>query len=267
MDKLNSVEPDIEDDDSSSKNGKKRTSYVSRDHKSMVEFAGLIYRSLGPDYHHGTAIAALHKLSPVSIKQQITSCQQYRLLEIKHGVGYKITDLFKRIYLPVNDSEKIAAVVDSLKSPETYQQLFKEYEYHIVPPVTGIKNHFVRNFQFKDDIAEKAAEVFIQNLKDYSLLDSRGVLISGIAAKTISNKPEQPEKSTEQQAERPKQEQPVTQAPPKTDDSLFELPIPLPNRRKAFLRYPLDNLTKRDIRVITKALEFIASSLDDEEGG
>lgn len=266
MEKNNSIENENEIDDNSSKGDKKRTSYVSRSHKSMVEFVATIYKSLGrTEYHSNKAIAAIHQLSPASIKQQLTSCQQYRLLEIKFGTGYKVTELFNRIYLPVNDAEKRAAVVESLKSPDTYQQLFKEYEYHIVPPVSGIKNHFVRNFQYKDDIAEMAAETFIENLKDYSLLDNRGVLISAISIKGSShasgNENEIKAENNLQEEPTPKNNVPELQKP---DDGLFELPIPLPNRRKAYLRYPLENLTKKDIKVITKALEFIASSLDDE---
>lgn len=168
------------------RDAKKRTSYVARDHKSMVEFVAEVYKNLGhTEYHSNKAIATVHQLSPDSIKQHLTSSQQYKLLEIKYGVGYKVTELFKRIYLPINDAEKRSAVIESLKFPDTYQQLFKEYEFNIVPPVNGIKNHFVRNFQYKDDIAERAAQVFIENLKEYELLDSRGVLTSGMPLKPV----------------------------------------------------------------------------------
>jgi hypothetical protein len=269
MSKINSTETDVElEDESSTKDGKRRTSYVSRDHKSMVEFVAEIYKNLGhSDHHNNKAIATVHRLSPASIKQQLTSCQQYRLLEIKFGTGYKITDLFTRIFLPVNDSEKRAAVIESLKSPDTYQHLFKEYEYHVVPPVNGIKNHFVRNFQMKDDIAEKAAEVFIENLKDYDLLDSRGVLTSAMPVKPSGgiNTERQPDGRG---GEIPKNDPPPPPPPPPSprhDEGLFELPIPLPNKRRAYLRYPLDLLTKRDIKVIRKALDFIASSIDGAE--
>lgn len=268
MDNLNSVEEIVnnEEEVNNHKDSKKRTSYVSRDHVSMVEFISEVYKNLGhTDYHSNKAIATVHQLSPDSIKQQLTSAQQYKLLELKHGVGYKITDLFKRIFLPVDDSEKRLAVIESLKSPETYQQLFKEYEYHIVPPLNGIKNHFVRNFHLKEDIAEKAAQIFINNLKDYNLLDNRGVLVSGMPVKP---KQQQPENEIPANSQNGVPEKIIVQShsdiPLKVDDDLFELPIPLPNKRKAYLRYPVDSLTRKDINVINKALEFIASSLEDE---
>jgi len=265
MDNLISNDATINNDDINAvKEAKKRTSYVSKDHQSMVEFVAGVYKNLGySEYHSNKAIAAVHLLSPDSIKQHLTSAQQYRLLEIKFGVGYKVTDLFKRIFLPVNDVERRAAIIESLKSPDTYQQLFKEYEFHVVPPVNGIKNHFVRNFHFKEDVAEKSAFIFIENLKEYGLLDARGVLISGMVAKPV-----EVERNTEPITEvLVKQDAPpITYTSPSraAEDDLFELPIPLPNKRRAYLRYPVDNLTRKDINVITKALEFIASSLEDE---
>lgn len=186
MDNLNSTEITQAEDPSFPKEPKKRNTYVSRDHKSMVEFVSGIYKSLGhSDYHTNKEIATIHGLSADSIKQQLSSCQQYKLLEIKFGTGYKITDLFKRIFLPLNENEKRIAIIESLKSPETYYQLFKDYEFHILPPLNGIKNHFVRNHHLKEDIAEKTAQIFIENLEDNNLLDSRGVLISGM--KNIGN--------------------------------------------------------------------------------
>jgi hypothetical protein len=270
MDNLNSQENDIDIEDiGNQKDSKKRVSYVSRDHSSMVEFVSVVYKNLGhAEYHSNKAIATVHGLSPDSIKQHLTSAQQYKLIEIKHGVGYKISPLFNSIYLPKTDAEKRSAVIESLKSPETYQQLFKEYEYHIVPPLNGIKNYFIRTYVFKAEVAEKAAQIFLQNLKDYELLDARGVLISAMPLKPTVNVHEVEVNETlsakDNLVEVLEKKPSVTSNRQIDNDELFELPIPLPNRRRAYLRYPVDNLTRKDINVITKALEFIASSLEDD---
>lgn len=174
-----------DDDGHSSKESKKRISYVSKDLKSMIDFVARVYNQLGHTaYNSNKAIATVHGLSPDSIKQHLTSAQQYRLLEIKHGTGYKITDHFQKLYLPKTDNEKRSAVIESLKNPETYQQIFKDYEYHVVAP-DGVKNHFIRSFGFKEDIAIRAAQVFLENLKDFELLDGRGVLTSGMPSKPV----------------------------------------------------------------------------------
>ncbi len=107
MEDLNLVENNNKIEDAAiQKEVRKRVSYVARDHKSMIDFVAAIYKNLGhTDFHSNKAIATLHKLASDSIKQQLTSAQQYKLLEIKFGIGYKVTELFKRILLPINDHE------------------------------------------------------------------------------------------------------------------------------------------------------------------
>lgn len=175
----------LDDENQSPKEGRKRVSYVSKDLKSIVDFVGKVYNQLGhTDFHSNKAIATVHGLSPESIKLQLSNAQQYKLFELKHGTGYKITEHFQKLYLPRNDNERRTAVIESLKNPETYQQLFKDYEYHVVP-VDGVKNHFIRSFGMREEVATKAAQIFIDNLKDYELLDGRGVLTSAMPSKPI----------------------------------------------------------------------------------
>lgn len=151
----------------------------------MIDFVAKVYQQLGhTSYHSNKAIATVHQLSPDTIKPHLSSSQYYGLLEIKHGVGYKVTDQFQRIFLPRNDNEKRSAIIESLKMPETFQQLFKDYEFHVVP-FDGVKNHFIRSFGMKEDIAAKTAQIFIENLKEYQLLDNRGVLTSGMPSKPV----------------------------------------------------------------------------------
>lgn len=259
MDNLNSAETAAQTEEKNQP--KKRNSYVSRDHKSMVEFVSRIYRNLGhSDYHSNKAIAVVHELSPDSIKQQLTSSQQYKLLELKHGTGYKVTDLFKRIYLPVNEAEGRSAIIDSLKSPETYAPLFKEYEYHILPPVSGIKNHFVRNHQFKEDVAEKTAQIFIDNLKDYNLIDGRGVLISAMKAPlntpptsdTPANNTDPAKKNVEKEVKREEQDS-FTPDKPK----MIDIVIPLKSTKNtAHLLLPED-YKEEDLDRISKFVEAL----------
>ncbi len=48
-------------------------------------------------------------------------------------------------------------------------------------------------------------------------------------------------------------------------EELFELPIPLPNNRRAYVLVPLRDLTTKDINVICKAMEFLKLSATDTE--
>lgn len=106
------------DDDNQSKEGKKRVSYVSKDLKSMVDFVAKVYNQLGhTTFHSNKAIATVHGLSPDSIKMHLSSSQQYKLFELKYGIGYKVTDHFQKIYLPRTENEKRNAIIESLKNP------------------------------------------------------------------------------------------------------------------------------------------------------
>jgi len=175
----------LEDENQPSKDGRKRISYVGKDLKTIIDFVAKVYNKLGhTEYHSNKAIATVNGLSPDSIKMHLSSAQQYKLLEIKHRIGYKVTDHFQKIHLPKNDNERRIAIIESLKNAETYQQLFKDYEYHVVPS-DGVRNYFIRTYGMKEDSAIKAADVFLQNLKDFDLLDSRGVLTSALPTKPI----------------------------------------------------------------------------------
>jgi hypothetical protein len=255
MDNLNAVDESNPVEENSSP--KKRSSYVARDHVSMVQFVAAIYKSLGhTDYHTNKEIATVHQLSPDSIKQHLTSSQQYKLLELKFGVGYKITDLFKRIILPMNDSEKRAAIIESLKSPETYQPLFKEYEFHLLPPLNGIKNYFVRNFHFKDEIAEKTAQIFLNNLIEYDLIDSRGVLISGmkIGNGQGSTETEKTQETTKGEISPKKEASTPTSV---SSDNIIDIVIPLKtSKRQAHLLLP-DDYQPEDLERISKFVEAL----------
>jgi|GEM_PF-1223636 len=259
----------LDDDNQSSKEAKKRVSYVSKDLQLMIDFVAKVYNQLGHTaYHSNKAIATVHGMSPDSIKTHLSSGQQYKLLEMKHGIGYKITDHFQKLYLPKNDIEKRSAVIESLRNPETYQQLFKDYEYHVVPP-DGVKNHFIRSFGMNMDAASKAAQVFLDNLKEFALLDGRGVLTSALPLKSIV-----PEIQAESDVDgdynnsSSSSEAPVNDYPARNrgDKVIFQseidtsgkktIPIYLIGNKQALFVYP-DDITEDDIELVKHQIDGV----------
>jgi hypothetical protein len=257
----------LDDDSQSSKDTKKRSIYPAKDLKTIIEFIGRVYTQLGhTTFLSNKAIATVHGMAPESIKQHLSSGQQYKFLELKHGTGYKITDHFQKLYLPKNDSEKRLLVIESLKNPEAYRQLFKDYEYHVVPP-DGVKNHFIRNFGFKEEAAAKAAQIFLDNLKDFGLLDSRGVLISALPAKaTVSEAIEVPANEsnhTLENQENNERQLPARQRPEKLifqseidADGKKPVPIYLTDNKQAVFVYP-DDITEDDIELVKHQIDGI----------
>lgn len=256
------------DDDNQSKEGKKRVSYVSKDLKSIIDFVAKVYNQLGHTaFHSNKAIATVHGLSPDSIKLHLSSSQQYKLLEIKHGTGYKVTDHFQKIYLPRTENEKRSAIIESLKNPETYQQLFRDYEYHVVP-TDGVKNQFIRAFGMKEDVAVKAAQVFMDNLKDYELLDSRGVLTSAMPTKPVvpdvTPVIEEKNEATDNSSSNGIQHQPpvvnkgnkvIFQSEIEADGKKT-IPIYLIGNKQALFVYP-DDITEEDIELVKHQIDGV----------
>lgn len=254
-------------DEPTIKDSKKRISYVSKEHKAMFDFVSVIYKELGfSDYHSKEQIAKANNLSPDTIKTWLPACQLYGLLEIKHGTGYKITELFRKIYHPLNDDEQKADIIKSLKSPDMYVSLFGQYENHPLPPINGIKNHFVRNFELRDAIATRTAEVFINNINEYKLLDVKGVLITDVFKsrdpEEIHVQPDEPNHNTETSS-LPIRTQNQVLIQDFTGESNKKIPIFLTQKKVAFLVYP-DEITVSDIKLIEHQVAGILLRLELE---
>lgn len=165
-------------EDNGDKNLKRSRSYPSKLHNYVVSFVERIYTELGSsDYHGNEDIAKAHNLAIPSIKPTLSTAQQYGLLELKHGVGYKVTPLAIKIFHPENDSEKIASIIESLKSSDLFNDLINQFNGQVVPSLNGVTNILIRRFDFKSIIAEKVAEIFIDNLKQYNLINPKNVLV------------------------------------------------------------------------------------------
>lgn len=109
-------------------------------------------------------------------------------------------------------------------------------------------------YSVNENSAEKAAKVFLENCRSLNLLVNNQLRYS------------HPEGNGQHSSTPPKP--PVEKLSDPNDQLLFELPIPLPGNRLAFLKYDRNKLKKRDIEVIKKALDFVESSIwtdEDEE--
>lgn len=104
--------------------------------------------------------------------------------------------------------------------------------------------------------SERAAKVFFENCRNLNLRDSSGKF----KFPNLDNMSNRADKHIQQETiQRTSTPQPLE------EPELFTLPIPLGGKRKAYLKYPLEDLSKKDIRVIRKALDFIESSISTEE--
>jgi len=206
--------------------------------KYMTEFVAKIYTNLGATlYHSKTEIAKANGLSANSIKQMLSLGQTFQLLELKHSTGYKITPLFLKIYKPLNDHEKKQSVIVSLRNIPAFNKMLNDYNGHNLPPNTSIANNIARSFSINEQSSLRIANLFIEAVKDFDLLNSDRELDL-----TFSSV---------------KQEKTAIEANPNTikndtnGDEMIELPILLKSKRQALIKLP-SNFSDEDLsRIIT----------------
>jgi hypothetical protein len=239
-------------------NGKDTIPYPYRNLELTFSFVEKVYNELGHDiYHTREQIASVHNMAPNSIKQPLSCAQQFGLLEIKHGVGYKTTDLFAKIFLPVDDEEKKRSILESLRQSQLYNELFSTYEKSgILPNNAGLTNTLIRLYHFAPAIATKIAKDFVATLKNYGFLDDKNILKLNIRPQSASpsdvsnNKPSVGENNNT----------PKPNNPPNSQSGAT-IVIPLKNGRKASLVLP-DDYHNRDLK---RVIKFLTAIMDDPE--
>jgi len=163
-------------------NGKKKRVIVSHPYpiKSLPEavaFVETIYTKLGAnEYFDKEDIAKAHNMTYIAIRQILSTCQQYGLLENKHGVGYKPTDLFIAIKHPDNDLDHSQKIAESFQKPYPFAFLIDRFKGHPIPHLLGIQNPLIKELSYKKDIASKVAGLFVDTLRHYSLLDDKDII-------------------------------------------------------------------------------------------
>ncbi len=240
----------------------KRESYPIKTFKAIEPFVGNIYKKYGDsEVISNEKIADANNLSVNSIKQIVSTSNQYQCLKKIHGKGYKITEAFTKIFHPENDEEKIQTIIECIKNVPFYIPLINDYNEKVVPSIEGLQNRFIRDNKMKPHLAKAAAEIFIQNLKDFNLVNTRGVLIFKSEQKPITQNNISPAElnginiapSTGMQTKNTKD----------INDNLVEIPIRLKDSRMAYLSFPKD-FTDDDLKKIFKVAKAYIEAYGDD---
>lgn len=188
-----------------------------------------------------------------ALSQYFSTFVQYGVFNIVHGKGYVPTDLYKRYVNWVHEGDQDKCKMEMIRKPSLYSKIFDNLTDHTLPTDSKRFAHLLKEEPYKlsEFGAVTAAKVFLDNAKNLNLLDSHNNL-----------KAHNSENGAPKAKEEPKHDTPPL--PKKEEPELFELPIPLGGTRKAYIRYPLSDLKKKDIKIIVKALAFIASSIEEE---
>jgi len=185
---------------------------------------------------------------------------QYGIFSLVHGKGYLPSELYRKYVNPIHNDDEYKAKLLMFKSPPLYAKIIDNLNNHQLPSDEKRLANLLKQepYNVNQNSAERAAKVLFENARDLRLLDINNTLRYNIAYNQQNAQPVEKE-ITKSEVEKKK-------ASTDEDDSLFELPIPLPGKkRKAYLKYPIEDLSKRDIMVIRKAIDFIESSIDTFE--
>lgn len=236
------------------------TPYPFKSYESLFEFVTKVYTELGHDiYHTRDQIAAANNLASNTIKQHLSSAQLFKLLEIKHGTGYKTTDLFAKIYLPDNQEEQRENILESLRSFPLYNELLSNYEKSgILPNSNGVTNVLIRQYKFSESLATKVTKDFISTLRNYGFLDDKNILRLA-TARVVSSSSNLPQVIEYAQIQ-PKQEEPKEL----DDTATHSIVIPLyGEEREARVTLP-KKYTSRDLKKIARIVHALSDDEDEE---
>ena len=183
---------------------------------------------------------------------------QYGIVNNVRGTGYLPSSLYTKYVEKTYDHHEREALLQMFKNPPLYAKLIENLNGQQLPSEEKFQNILKEEpYKVNPNAAERAAKVFYENIRDLKLLDNNNRFRFSL-------------NDTGKESQRQPEGKPLDK--PKTDTGeveLFELPIPLTNKKTAYLKYPRESLTIKDIAVIRKAIDFIASSIggdDDPEG-
>lgn len=213
---------------------------------------------------HGTGrpitkeeIAKAANKSINGLSQYYSTFVQYGIFNTVHGKGYSSTELLRKYMNPVHDDDENKCMMEMFKKPSLYSKIIENQNGQIIPTDPKRFGNMLKEepYNITDYAAEKAAKIFLENARHLGLLDSKNTFrVNGLTPPVNDNYAPEGQK-----------EQKSSPNHKLAESELFELPIPLSGNRKAKLYYPLDNLTRKDIRVIAKALAYIASTVLEED--
>jgi hypothetical protein len=161
------------------KKGQRSSSYPSYTINYCIELVTKIYTNFGSGNYYASRadISKALNASEAYLQTQVSSANQYGLLEMKSGEGYKPSSLFVSIYRPIDDNHKRQAIITAFKSPHLYTELISRFENQILPAESPLANILLHHHSIFDGANVKAASTFLENARDHGFISSDNVLL------------------------------------------------------------------------------------------
>jgi len=230
------------------------SSYPSYSIEYCIGLVAKIYSNFGGGSYYAKReeIAEVLKVSTGHLQTQVSSANQYGLLELKTGQGYKPSKLFLSIHKPVDAYEKSKALIEVFKSPPLYSALVEKFENDILPAELPLSNILLHHHNISEGANEKAASIFIENVKFLGFLNDENVFkiennsITEKIEETVIDEPQgiKNNVSLVRSDDRIKQNDEYSMIDDEKGKSIFDKPmpfnIPLKGKRTAQIIVPAD---------------------------
>lgn len=242
---------------------KRSSSYPAYTIKQCVSIVENIYKNYGDStFVKGEDLAVPFNMAYPTMVTRISACVQYGLLEKKTNEGYKPSGLFRKIYRPLNEDEASEALIQAFNSPNLYTKIVKRLEGHPIPMKKALANILYRDYGIADKVSEKAASVFLDNIKHLNLISDEKLVLEA------SNDSEESDNFIE-----PANNETTQPVQARHDDNLpiasshRRIEIPLTKGKVAVLSIP-QSIEHRDLDIINaqiNVLKIYIESNDEEE--
>jgi hypothetical protein len=142
--------------------------------QECLEDARRVYRAENQVPISRESIAEHLNLAPQSgpFHRKLSSLRQYGLLE-PVGKDLRVTDLFLRIDLTADESERRRGLRESLGRPTIFQGLLSQYEFHGLPSDINLTNQLILKYRFTKKNAETVAKAFLESCRSAGLTQGR----------------------------------------------------------------------------------------------
>jgi predicted transcriptional regulator len=200
-------------------------------------------------------IAAVLGKKASTIERDIAAAVQFGLFtrekQEDKPSGYRLAPIFKKLSHPLNDEERISAIVDCFKTPKLFQELIEKYDNHAVPPLKPI---LIRFHGIAEKAADDAEEIFRLSAEYCGVLNGQSILNINGHQKQSSNGVQDAIVIDDKKIETPTVKQQQILQLPQHDDGAEQVKIRLSNKKYAYLTYP-DDLNATDIEILKKEIE------------
>jgi hypothetical protein len=254
---------DSNNDKSAKKTRVRNSSYPSFTIENCIKFTTRIDSEFSNiNYTPAKDISDTIGSSGGAFLQQLSSCVQYGLLELKSGEGYKSTERFEKIKKPLPSENVNDTLTECFQTPALYKRLLNDLREKQLPSEKGLANTLDRTYGVKGNAANVAAKVFLKNVQALGLLGAGNVLKLDNAYIPFEETPEEDAEETPQVLN----EQPKLLIGPSDTKQQAELKQQMQNlgtreipvflqgdKREARLILPID-FTEDDLKRIVKVL-------------